>query len=396
MDRQAVMGRWAVAAMFLINGFNMGAWAPQIPQMMERHGIQSGFMGVLIVMIGLGAVSAMIFAGKLIAAHGSRKMVMVFATCFIPMFPLMILAPSPLIAVPFLFLFGAFGGCMDVAMNANAVAVERHLGRAIMSSSHGFWSLGGFVGGSLGGKAIETYGAAPQAIGVAVFCALVLLLASRFLVNDPPHGDETAEKRKARMFPRVPVLYLLGAMALFSMVPEGAVLDWAAVYVKSELGADLTRAGLAFGLFSGAMALIRFLGDAVRNRFGAVMTLRASGLIGAAGLMVGAVAPTDVVAIAGFAFAGIGVANMVPIMFSAAGNYPGLPPGSGIATTTMIGYTGYLLAPSIIGFVAQHVGFRFTYGAVALLLLVVAALAEKARAADGVSSPAVSLPMDAA
>lgn len=381
MDRQANLGRWAVAALFFINGFNMGAWAPQIPQMMERHGLKSGLMGVLIVMIGLGAVSAMIFAGKLIAHHGSRKMVIIFAICFIPMFPAMVLSPSPWIAVPFLFFYGAFGGCMDVAMNANAVAVERHLGRAIMSSSHGFWSLGGFIGGALGGRAIETFGYDKQALGVAAICAVVLLVASRFIVNDPPHEEKV--KPKALMFPRIPILYVLGAMALFSMVPEGAVLDWAAVYVKTEMGSNLTRQGLAFGLFSGAMAIIRFGGDAVRNRFGAVRTLRASGIVGAVGIFAGAVAPNDIMAITGFAFAGIGVANMVPIMFSAAGNYPGLPPGSGIATTTMIGYTGYLLAPSIIGYIAQHVGFRFTYAAVALLLLVVAANAGKTASADG-------------
>ena len=384
MDRSAIWGRWAVAAMFLVNGFNMGAWAPQIPKMMERHGIGSGLMGVLIVMIGLGAVSAMIFAGKLIATHGSRKMVLTFACFFIPMFPLMILMPSPWLAVPFLIGFGAFGGCMDVAMNANAVAAEQRLGRAIMSSSHGFWSLGGFIGGALGGRAIETFGYAGQALGVAAICAGVMALMARHVVNDPPHPGET--KPKAQMFPRIPVLYLLGAMALFSMVPEGAVLDWAGVYVKQELGADLTQAGLAFGLFSGAMAVVRFLGDAVRNRFGAVTTLRVSGIIGGIGLLIGALARDSGVAIAGFCFAGIGVANMVPIMFSAAGNYPGLPPGSGIATTTMIGYTGYLLAPSIIGFIAEHVGFRYTYGAVALLLLVVASLATRAAAADGVKA----------
>ena len=385
MTKHAILGRWAVAALFFINGFNMGAWAPQIPQMMERHGLKSGVMGVLIVMIGLGAVSAMIFAGKLIARHGSRRMVIFFATCFIPMFPLMILSPSPLLAVPFLFLFGAFGGCMDVAMNANAVAVERHLGRAIMSSSHGFWSLGGFIGGALGGQAIATFGYDKQALGVALICAVTLAVASRFIVNDPPQ-EETAVKTKARMFPRVMILYVLGAMALFSMVPEGAVLDWAAVYVKAELGADLTQQGLAFGLFSGAMAIVRFMGDAVRNRFGAVQTLRVSGIFGAVGLIVAALSPSSELAILGFAIAGIGVANMVPIMFSAAGNYPGLPPGSGIATTTMLGYTGYLLAPSVIGYVAQHVGFRFTYGAVALLLLLVASLASKAAAADGVKA----------
>jgi MFS family permease len=156
--------------------------------------------------------------------------------------------------------------------------------------------------------------------------------------------------------------------------------------VKTELNADITRQGLAFGLNSGAMAMVRFLGDAVRNRFGAVNTLRASGVIGAAGLLIVAMAPSSAVAIAGFALTGIGVANMVPIMFSAAGNYPGLPPGSGIATTTMIGYSGYLVAPSVIGFIAEHVGFRFTFGAVALLLLVVASFARNAASADGVKA----------
>lgn len=385
MDRQAIRGRWAVASLFFINGFNMGSWAPQIPQMMERHGMRTGLMGVLILVIGLGAVVAMLFAGKLIAAHGSRRVLLTSAVLFLPILPLMVLAPSPWLAMPFLFLFGGFGGCMDVAVNANAVTVERSLGRAIMSSSHGFWSLGGFIGGSLGGQAIATFGYGAQALGVAAIGVVVVALAARFIVSDPPHAAHV-EKPRAQMFPRVPILYLLGAMALCSMVPEGAVLDWAAVYVKEQLGADLTRQGLAFGLFSGAMALVRFMGDAVRNRFGAVQTLRLSGGIGAAGLLMAALAPTDVVALTGFALAGIGVANMVPIMFSAAGNYPGLPPGSGIATTTMIGYSGYMLAPSIIGFVAQHVGFRFTYAVVAGLLFTAACLATKAEAADGVTA----------
>jgi fucose permease len=148
------------------------------------------------------------------------------------------------------------------------------------------------------------------------------------------------------------------------------------------LGADLFRSGLAFAFFAGAMAVMRFAGDRVRNRFGAVKTLRISGLIGATGLLGGALAPTDVVAIISFACAGLGIANMVPIMFSAAGNHPGLPAGTAISTVTMVGYAGILIAPSTIGFVAEHIGFRFTYAALSLLLLVVVALAGRTAAAD--------------
>jgi MFS family permease len=378
-------GRWAVAAMFLANGFTMGAWAPQIPLLLPRHDISEFTLGLLILVLGLGAVTAMLFAGKLIARFGARRVLQAFSLSIVPVLPAVVFSPNLTVLALAMAALGAMIGCMDVAMNANAVAVERHMGRAIMSSSHGFWSLGGFIGGAFGGQAIATFGYDKQALGVALICAITLAVASRFIVNDPPQ-EETAVKTKARMFPRVMILYVLGAMALFSMVPEGAVLDWAAVYVKDELGADLTQQGLAFGLFSGAMAIVRFMGDAVRNRFGAVQTLRVSGIFGAVGLIVASLSPSSELAIVGFAIAGIGVANMVPIMFSAAGNYPGLPPGSGIATTTMLGYTGYLLAPSVIGYVAQHVGFRFTYGAVALLLLLVASLASKAAAADGVKA----------
>ncbi len=395
MDRQsALRGGWAVAAFFLVNGFIMGAWAPQIPLMLPRLGIGSAVMGLLILAIGVGAVGAMLFAGKLIAAYGSRRVSVAFALLFVPTFPMIVMGQSFWAVVPALVAFGAFGGCMDVAMNANSVAVERALGRAIMSSSHGFWSVGGFLGGALGGRVIETFSAQTEAIATALISAVIVLVAAPFLANDPPHVTEDGARPQATMFPNVPILYLLGAMALSVMMSEGAVLDWAALYLHQELGSGFARAGLAFGFFSGAMAVMRFLGDAVRNRFGAVATLQISGLIGAVGLIAGAFAPNDMVAIAGFGFAGLGVANMVPILFSAAGNCPGISPGAGIATVTMIGYSGILVAPSAIGYIAQHAGFRFTYAGVAVLLAVVAALAGRAKAADGVKSPALTLPVD--
>lgn len=173
-------------------------------------------------------------------------------------------------------------------------------------------------------------------------------------------------------------------MALLAMVPEGAVLDWAALYLSKELGAPLAVSGLAFGLFAGAMAVVRFMGDAIRNRFGGVAVLRLSALIGAVGLMGAAVAPEPWMAVAAFALAGIGVANTVPVIFSAAGNHPGAEPGRAIATVTMLGYSGLLLAPGLIGAVAQHAGFRMTFLALGLLLAAVALMATRAAAADGI------------
>ncbi len=397
MDMQAIKrGRWAVAALFFVNGFITGAWAPQIPLLLPRYGITEVTLGLLILLIGLGAVAAMIFAGRLIEAYGARNMALLFGCLVAPMLPLVVMAPNLYILAPCLVIMGATLGCMDVSMNANAIEVERRLGRAIMSSSHGFWSVGGFTGGGIGGLALARFGAVEQAVGVTVISYLVLALAARFLWREPVVVTAQAgtPKPKTAMFPKVAALYILGAMALFSMASEGSVLDWAALYVSKSLDAPLERSGLAFALFAGTMAMMRFLGDGVRNRFGAVKTLQVSGLIAALGIFVAALAPNDIVAIAGFAFAGLGVANMVPILFSAAGNHPGTSSGSGIATVTMIGYCGILLAPSVIGFAAETIGYRTTYMVIAGLLVGVSAAARRAAYADGRRTVAVELPLE--
>lgn len=384
-----MQARWAVAAMFLANGFVIGSWAPQIPLLLPRHGIGEGVVGLLILVMGLGAVGAMLFAGRLIGRHGARRVLVWFAWSVVPLLPFVVLAPNlPVLAVAMAAL-GALTGSMDVAMNAQAVGVERRLGRAVMSSSHGFWSLGGFLGGTLGGFVIAGLGPVAHALGVAAVVAGLVAVASPSLVDDPAPPAGTPVPARGALLPRDAGLWLLGLMALMAMVPEGAVLDWAALYLSQELGAPLAVSGLAFGLFAGAMAVVRFLGDAIRNRFGGVAVLRSSALLGAVGLAGAAMAPGPALAIAAFAVAGVGVANMVPVIFSAAGNHRGLGAGQALATVTMLGYSGILMAPGSIGAIAEHAGFRLTYLALAGLLVVVAAMAGRAAAADGVqTSPA--------
>lgn len=384
VDVRARHARWAVAAMFLANGFVMGAWAPQIPLLMPRHGVTESVLGLLILVLGLGAVSAMLFAGRLISLYGGRKVLSLFALALIPVLPMVVFSSSLWALALFMAVFGAMVGCMDVAMNAQAVEIERRLHKAIMSSSHGFWSLGGFIGGSAGAWVIAHWGSEVQSLLTAGVVAVVVLAAMPFLLPDAPHAPVagTAAAPGTKLFPKDFHVWLLGFLALFSMVPEGAVLDWAAIYLQKEMGSDVFVSGLAFAFFAGAMAVMRFLGDTVRNRLGAIRTLRLSGLLGAAGLMGGALAPYDWVAIASFAAAGLGVANMVPILFSAAGNHPRLPPATAISIVSMVGYCGILVAPSTIGFLAEHAGFRPTYAGLALILVVVALLAARAADAD--------------
>ncbi|MDP4031922.1 MAG: MFS transporter [Pseudorhodobacter sp.] len=380
----AARGRRAVAVMFAVNGFVIGSWAPQIPLLLPRHQISEFGLGLLILGLGLGAMATMTVAGGLIARKGSRAVLRGFAFPASLTLALVVLAPGLTLLSLAMMVMGALIGGMDVAMNANAVEVERRLGRAIMSSSHGFWSLGGFFGGSFGGWIIAAVGAENHALIVSGLTLAAVAMASPRLVGALPTTKPAAEpgQRRRLPWPRGGVIYLIGGMALCSMVPEGAVLDWAALYLVQELGSALSASGLAFAFFAAAMALMRFLGDGLRNRFGAVATLRISGLIAATGMLAASLAPGAPLAIGCFALAGLGIANMVPILLSAAGNQPGLGTGVGISTVSMIGYSGLLAAPSGIGFVAEHIGFRSTYAVLALLLLAVASLAAKVTVAD--------------
>jgi len=382
LRQNTAANRWALAALFAVNGFIMGAWAPQIPLILPRHNISESILGLLILCLGLGAVGAMLFSGRLIAAYGSARVASVFSLAATPALALVVLSPNLGLLALSMTLMGAMIGSMDVAMNANAVQVERRLGRAIMSSSHGFWSLGGFAGGAGGAYLIAHIGAERQSLIVAGTAMLLVLAALPFLHQDRAQARTDQGAQKPALIARDGGLWVLGIMALMSMIPEGAVLDWAAIYLSKELGAGVFASGLGFAFFAGAMAIMRFAGDGLRGRYGAVKTLRVSALIAASGLALGGLSPTAGMAILGFAIAGLGVANLVPILFSAAGNRAGLPPGVGISTVTMVGYSGILVAPSAIGFVGEHIGFRITYLTIVFMLLALAAMAARAAAAD--------------
>ena len=373
----ATRGRWAVAGIFLANGFLTGSWAPQIPVFLTRLDITRFTLGLLILLFGVGAVIAMTWCGHLISRHGSRTVTCWFGVCGSFGLLIVALAPNvPLAAIAMLIFGGSIGG-MDVAMNSNAVVVERKLSRAIMSSSHGFWSLGGFAGGALGGYSIQNYGHLPHAVAVTVIAFAVIAFAIRHLIaEDRP---QAVEHQKFTL-PRHAAVYLVGLMALLTMISEGAVLDWAALFLHQELGADLAIAGLAYAAFSGVMALMRFLGDGVRNRFGAVSTLRGSALV--AGL-----SPSPYLAIAAFAFCGFGIANMVPILFSAGGNQEGMSSGTGMSVVTTMGYSGILVAPSAIGFVAEHSSFGPIFIALSGLLVIVLLMAGLAHRAEFAPEP---------
>jgi len=367
--------RLAVSLMFLANGFVVGSWAPKIPEFAARLQLDESELGLMIMCFGIGSLCAMPAVGAMISREGSRRLMLLVAAATVPCLMLVTLAPSIWTAALALFLMGGMIGGMDVAMNANAVEVEKRQGRAIMSSCHGFWSLGGVAGAALGGVLIELYGVQLHAVIACLLTAAALAIAWPRALADPPHRGVPGAEGSLATAPRPGLLaagatvWLTGIICLIVMTPEGAILDWGALYLRQELGADPALSGLAFGAFSAAMALMRFLGDLVRDRFGAVRTFRVSAILAMIGLTLAGLAPSPQMAILGFAIAGLGFANTVPIAFSAAGNLPGLPQGLAISVVTFMGYSGILFAPSVIGFIAEHTGFAAIYLALPVFVI---------------------------
>jgi MFS family permease len=385
LERRAVGGgallraRHAVSVVFLANGAVFGSWAPQLPLVQERLGIGPAVLGGALLAMALGALCAMLVAGAVIARFGSAPVTRASGIALCLALPTACLAPNLALLVAALALLGAANGMMDVAMNAHGVAVETRLQQPIMSSLHGMFSLGGLIGAGLGAAALAFISPAAHALAAGILLAALAALASRWLL---PGRIDVGDTGPHFALPSRAAL-VLGALAFLVLMTEGAALDWSAIWLKGELGASPTLAGMAFAAFSGAMALGRFGGDRLRRRWGATALVRGSTLLAAAGLGFAVLVATPAAAILGFACAGLGLSNTVPVLFGAAGRLPSVQPGAGIAATAGVGYLGFLAGPPLIGFAAQATSLGVALGLLVVACGLVALFASAVRIADG-------------
>ena len=371
--------RISVSLLFFMNGFLIGNWAPQIPEFINRHSLDESQMGLMIAIFGAGSLLLMPLTGISIARYGVVKITKLTSALAAATLFWIIFAPDILTATLAIFIFGGFIAAMDVAMNAFAVDVERQLSKPVMSSCHGFWSLGGLAGAISGGYIIQSFSNASQALITVIIATILVAFAwAKIISKDVAHKST----RQPIQFPRTLLPWLIGIVALFAAMPEGAIIDWSALYLRQEFGATALTSSLAFGAFSAAMAIVRFAGDPIRANLGAVKTVKICALTAAVGLLLSGLATSPLLVIIGFAIAGLGLSNIVPIAFSAAGNLPGLAPGIGLSLTTTIGYSGVLVAPAILGYIAEYTGFALLFSSLAAFLLAVYFMAPKTHYAD--------------
>jgi hypothetical protein len=271
--------------------------------------------------------------------------------------------------------FGAGFGSVNVAVNAQGIALERAYGRTIFSSFHAAFSVGGMVGAGSGALAVRI-GLAPRVHLGAL--ALVLTVAALALGRSllPPIVGETAPARRLVRPPRI--LLLLGAAAFCTLLAEGSAADWSATYLTQSIAQGAAVAGLGYAAFSLAMATSRTLGDRLERRFGAVTLARSGGVVAAAGLSAALITGSAPVALAGFAGMGAGLGVVVPLLFRAAGSTPGISTSVGVASVSTIGWLGFLAGPPAIGFAAGAVGLRAALSIVVVAIVAMVFLAHSA------------------
>lgn len=348
----------AMTAVFLSNGFAWGTWVGNLPRLKEGMGLSATELGVILFAISTGALVSMVVAGRVAPRLGVARVSGVAGLLVAVCLPLPALVPGGTAVLSIAVLLGIVNGAMDVCMNARASQVERASGAAIMSSFHAGWSVGGLFGSGLAGLLVAG-GWSLRAALMFPSVAVAVLAAAAFLLGDEPAAPR---RRSGFVWPNR-AMAALCAVTCLCFSAEGAVADWSGVYLRTVLSAPQAWAASVYAWFALAMAFGRLCGDAVVRRLGSAAVVRLGSVLGVAGLALALVAPTPIIAACGFATVGLGLANVVPVMFSAAGRARGTV---GIAMVATTGYAGLMAAPPFLGKVADTAGLP-----VALWLVVI-------------------------
>jgi MFS family permease len=365
--------RTAVATCFFLNAVFYASLVPRLPEVKAQLGLSSTALGAALAAAPLGALLAGLSSAALMRRFGSGRvassgLVLLGVTVWA-----VSVAPNWLGLAAALLVMGALDAIIDVAQNAHGLRVQRLYQRSILNAFHGVWSIGAVTGGLLGAAAAGLdVPLVAQLTGTAVVFGAVALVVSRALLPgrdepEPTHGAAPRERPRRRA--AIPALAVLGVLAVCGAVVEDAGSSWSALYLRTELDAGAAIAGLGFVALSVAMTVGRLTGDRVVDRFGQRRVARAGGALAAVGMGLALALPSVPTTLAGFALAGLGVATLVPAVYHAADELPGLPQGLGLTVINWLLRIGFLVSPPLVGALADAFDLR-----VALVTVVLAGI----------------------
>jgi predicted MFS family arabinose efflux permease len=364
-------GRVRVLCGFAAFGAFWGTWGAVLPAVQSHAGVDDGQLGLALLCIGAGALASMRLAGTIVDRWGAPALPASLAA-FAAAAALPGLATSTAGLCAALLVLGATSGAVDVAINAEGVRSEAATGRPVLSLAHGTFSAS-VVAGSLAAGALRSAGAGPQLVLVLVG-VVVVTIAAALLRAPAATGGRRPAGASLRRLPRT--LVVLGGLCALAFFVENAWQSWGAVHLESDLDASPALGALAPALFAGAAALSRLGGHSLAGRVNEVTLLRAGAALGAAGTLLGALAPGAVLALVGVVVAGAGISICAPVLFSIAGRGADeAVRGAAVSIVTTIAYLGFLVGPAAVGLLASATVLRTSLAAVAGVAVVLAMLA---------------------
>lgn len=364
--------RIAVKTAFFINGFIFANWVSRLPRIQDLYDADDGTIGLVLLASSIGAVGAMPFSGWVIIKNGSRRITLLSAILYCAFVPIIPVAGNLTLLIVLYFFIGIVTGMLDVAMNAQAILVERDYKKPIMTSFHALFSIGMMMGAASASLFTDFgFDLVSHLFIVSGAALLAAVWMSRHLVRDSP--DPTNHDGPLFRLPHKSMI-ALGIITFCCMIGEGSMSDWSVNYMENIANASITLAPLGLSAFATAMTIGRIFGDAMRHRFGDRTLIIGGGLTALTGLAAALIFPSPYVTIAGFFLVGLGLSSIVPIAYSIAGNDKNLAPGVGLAMVTTVGYSGFLIGPPLIGFIADWQDLRFSLGVIAMLFLLMTIL----------------------
>jgi MFS family permease len=364
--------RFAVGTFYFGMGLSFATWASRIPDIKTALHLTEGDLGSILFALPMGQLIVMPFSGKMVTKFGSHRILVFSLIMYVLCLANLGLATTALQLSLGLFMFGLFGNLANIAVNTQGVYTEVLFKKTIMSSFHGMWSFAGFTGALVG------LGMLALNLNPLHHFLIVVAFNFKFLIRAKEKLKDKGQKKKLFTKPDSALLWL-GVIGFCSMASEGVMFDWSGVYFKDIVEAPGPLVILGYTSFMIMMASGRFLGDGLINKFGRERVMQISGVMISGGLFTAVFLPYIIPCTIAFMLVGLGVATIVPTVYSMAGKNPTVPPGEALTIVSSVSFLGFLMGPPVIGHIAQNFGLQFSFAFIGVFGVLIAFMVSKIR-----------------
>jgi len=372
--------RFCVSVFYFAMGLCFASWASRIPDIKTMLQLSEGDLGSILFAVPVGQLIVMPFSGKMVTRYGSKTILMVGLVLYALSLVSLGFATTAWELSAGLFAFGISGNLSNIAVNTQGVATEVLFKKAIMASFHGAWSIAGFSG-AIVGLGMLALGLSPLYHFLIV--AVVVLIAMAFAGKHLIRAKEKIQSEKKKFFTKPDAaLIWLGVIGFCCMASEGVMFDWSGVYFKEIIKVPGPLVIVGYTSFMIMMALGRFTADFLIRKYGRKKILQLSGILMSTGLFLSVIFPYIIPSTIAFMMVGLGVASVVPTVYSVAGKNPNVPPGEALTIVSSVSFLGFLMGPPVIGYIAEMTSLRVSFAVIGIFGYVIAAMVARIRAIE--------------